>query len=170
MRRTLAVLLFLSGCVNANFTTLRNQQYDFSTVTTFYCAECADEIVSSMPRYDNKKNRELIRSAINSELVKKGYVFEEDTPDVLVEFVILIENKIDTVSQRTTNYRHWQGFETDVYNYKKGTIFVNVVNTENNTLIWQGRAESVLDKDPKNVEKNISKFVQRILRDFPIKN
>ncbi len=169
MKRAVILFIILSGCVNAKFSSLQNPQFDFSKISTFYFAQCTDEVISNMPRYDNKKNRELMRTAINKEFINRGYIFQEDFPDVLVEFVILIENKIDTVAQRTTNYRYWSGFETDVYNYKKGTIFVNMVNTENNILIWQGSAESVIDKEPKSVEKNIVKFIERIFRDFPIK-
>ena len=122
-----------------------------------------------MPRYDNEGNRNLIKAAINRELTDRGYSSVKESPDVVVEYLISIENKIDTISQRTTNYRYWAGFETDMYNYKKGTIFVNMIDSESGMLIWQGSAESVLDKDPKDVEKKISKFIEMIFKDFPSK-
>jgi len=165
----IGLIILLGGCMSVRYSHQQDPGTDFSKISTFYCAEAVEEVISSMPRYDNKANRGLIHETINKELIKKGYVFQEENPDMYIEYIILIEHRIDTVSQRTTNYRYWAGFETDMYNYKKGTIFVNMVDSKKNNLIWQGKADSVLDRDPKYVKKKISKFIEMIFKDFPAK-
>ncbi len=169
MQKLILLLIFvLLGCQNVKYSSIKNPVTDFSKIATFYCGECEGIVVSNMPLYDNQANRNLIQTAIVKELTDRGYSFVKDSPDMVFEYLISRENKIDTVSQRTTNYRYWAGFETDMYNYKKGTIFVNMIDS-GGTLIWQGSAESVLDKDPKDVDKKISKFIEMIFKDFPPK-
>ena len=80
---------------------------------------------------------------------------QETYPDLLVELVIVIKNKIDTVAQRTTDYRYWQGFQTDFYNYKVGSIFINIIERKKGEIVWQGRADSVLEQYPKNLKNRI---------------
>lgn len=162
-------ILLLTGCAGARYHHLQDPNFDFTTITTFSCSECASEVITRMPQYDNVKNRTLIRESIIEEMQNLGYTYTDEQGDVFVEYVISVESKVDTVAKRSTDYRYWTGLETYPYNYRKGTIFVNVVDASNNTLVWQGTAHSVLDKNPRNVEKNISNFVKRIFLDFPPK-
>jgi hypothetical protein len=124
---------------------------------------------STRPRYDNEHNRRLIRDAIQSELENRGYIFQEYDTDLLVEFDFIIEDHIDTVAQRTTSYRYWRGFETDTYNYKMGTLIINMIDNSEGFVVWQGTAESFLDLEPDNVKKNVQKGVKRIFRAYPYK-
>jgi hypothetical protein len=163
------LVLIISGCAGTKYSSNKDPNAVFSKIQTFYCAECLEEVISIQPRYDNEKNRTIIREAITSEMEKRGYTYSEENPDVLIEYLISVENKVDTVVQRTTNYRYWRGFETDAYNYKKGTIFVNMINPEDGLIMWQGSAESVLDRNPKNVEKKINLFIEKIFEQFPAK-
>ena len=170
MKKLLACLMLLTGCMGTRYNHMQDPRFDFEDVETFACAECLEEVVTKMPRYDNEENRNLVRNAIIDNMTNLGYTYSEDDPDILVEFVISIESKVDTVVQRTTDYRYWNGLETVPYNYKKGTIFVNVIHSEKNTVVWQGSAQQVLDEDPRNVEKKISKFVAGIFEEFPFKS
>ncbi len=163
------LVLILFGCVGTKYSAKQDPTADFSQIQTFFCTECAAEVISMQPRYDNLQNRTFLREAIIAEMVKRGYASTDENPDVLLEYVITVENKVDTVVQRTTNYRYWRGFEIDAYNYKKGTIFVNMINPESGLIMWQGRAESVLDREPKNQEEKIVDFVERIFEYFPVK-
>jgi len=121
------------------------------------------------PRYDNQENRRIIRDAIQKELEDRRYIFLEEDPDLLIEFDFIIEDHIDTVAQRTTSYRYWKGFETDTYNYKVGTLIINMIDNEQGQVVWQGSAESFLDLEPTTVKNRIDKVVNRIFRNYPYK-
>lgn len=164
------VLIFvLSGCLSPKYSALINPGVDFSKFRTFYCSDCLETMDTKRPRYDNEENRRIIRDAIQQELEDRRYIFLEENPDLLIEFDFIIEDHIDTVVQRTTNYRYWRGFETDTYNYKVGTLIINMIDTEKSQVVWQGRAESFLDLEPSSVKKNVVKVVKRIFRNYPYK-
>jgi hypothetical protein len=44
-----------------------------------------------------------------------------------------------------------------------------MINPEDGLIMWQGSAESVLDRNPKNVEKKIDLFIEKIFEQFPTK-
>jgi hypothetical protein len=121
------------------------------------------------PRYDNEENRRIIRDAIQKEMEDRGYIFLEEEPDILIEFDFIIEDHIDTVAQRTTSYRYWRGFEMDAYNYKVGTLIINMIDNDKGQVVWQGSAESILDLEPTIVKKKVSKVVKGIFSNYPHK-
>jgi len=166
----LAFAFLLCGCSGAKYSTVTNPNVDFTHYMSFYCADSLEDISTKMPRYDNRENRILIKEAIIKEMENRNYIYQENGSDLLVEFIILIEIKIDTVGQRTTDYRYWRGFETVAYNYKVGTLLINLIDKEEGILVWQGSAESVLEKEPKNEEKRLTKFVRKIFEKYPFSN
>ena len=163
------LLLILGGCLSPQYTSQVNPGANFSKYHTFYCSECLESIDHLRPSYDNADNRRLIRDAIQKELENRGYIFKEDQPDLLIEFDLIIEEHIDTVVQRTTNYRYWRGFDEDTYNYKVGTLIINMVDNEEGIVVWQGGAESFLDLDPKQFESKVKKVVKSIFKNYPYK-
>ena len=162
-------LLLLCGCLSPRYSSLINPTADFSVYKTFYCSDCLETMDRTRPRYDNEHNRRLIRDAIQKELEDRGYIFQEYDTDMLVEFDFIIQDHIDTVAQRTTSYRYWRGFETDTYNYKVGTLIINIIDNYQDVVVWQGTAESFLDLEPEKVEENIPKVVKKILQNYPYK-
>ncbi|MCH7512806.1 MAG: DUF4136 domain-containing protein [Bacteroidetes bacterium] len=171
MRRLLILLISslftLAGCSNPKYTASVSPLADFARYETFYCADCLEGIDHRMPRYDNEEIRRLIRDALISEMESRNYEMQETYPDLLVELVIVIKNKIDTVAQRTTDYRYWQGFQTDFYNYKVGSIFINIIERKKGEIVWQGRADSVLEQYPKNLKNRIEQIVEKIFKKYP---
>ena len=163
------LLLMVSGCLSPRYSSLVNPSADFSKYRTFYCSECLETMDSRRPGYDNPENRRLIRDAIQKELEHRGYTFQEDHPDLLVEFDLIIKEHIDTVVQRTTNYRYWRGFEADTYNYKVGTLIINIVDYNEGIILWQGGAESFLDINPADFESSVNKVVKSIFKKYPYK-
>lgn len=171
MRRPYFIILVivLNGCLSTRYSSRVNPTADFSKYKTFYCLECLETMDLMRPRYDNQENRELIRNAIQHELENRGYIYQEDSPDLLLEFDFIIQEHIDTVVQRTTNYRYWRGFEADTYNYKVGTLIINMIDNKQGIVVWQGSSESFLDLYPEDVKKKVPVVVKRIFKNYPYK-
>lgn len=165
----LFLLLISAGCLTPRYSSITNPGVDFSHYRTFYCSECLDTMDPTKPRYDNAENRRLIKDAIQEELENRGYIFLEEDPDLLIEFDFIIKEHIDTVVQRTTSYRYWKGFDTDTYNYKVGTLIINMIDTDMEIIVWQGSAESFLDLDPDEFRGNVKKVVKSIYKKYPFK-
>jgi hypothetical protein len=53
----------------------------------------------------------------------------------------------------------------DVYEYRVGTLVVDIVRAEERELIWRGTARGRLRED--FTQGDVQRIVQRILRDFP---
>ena len=124
----------------------------------------------------NDLNRKRLIAAINNELANKGFS-QSDNPDVLIDIHVTADRK--QTATATTNYygrgyryRWGGGFSStniDVYDYIEGTIFIDLISTESNQLVWQGRGVGTISQDvkPEKREKRINKAVAKIFRNYP---
>jgi len=63
------------------------------------------------------------------------------------------------------NY-HWEVQEVPVGTYKVGTVSIDLVDTEQNKLVWSESERDVINKSTKKVRKRIDKGVKKIFRKF----
>ena len=161
-------LLVLIGCTTPKYSSLTNPNVDFEKYTTFYCINCLDAIDTKIPRYDNVPNREALRAAIQNEMEKRGHLQQEESPDLLVLLEIHVEDYVDTTANTIPSYRHWKGREVVAYNYRTGTVKISLVDRVESTLIWQGSANGILDKEPQKSVQRIDKAVEKIFNGYPI--
>ncbi len=160
-----AVYLLFARCATISTGFDVSPDGEFDRYQTFFCLECVDDYNSINPQYDNEGNRELIRQAIKSEMERKGYLYEHESPDLLVDFHILIEEKTEIIHE---NYpMNWQisEFSTFPINYQFGTLVIHFVDRNTNLLVWQGTASKVLE-NPKNAQKTIQKAIAKILSNY----
>jgi len=67
-------------------------------------------------------------------------------------------------------YRAWGAYPYDIetVSYKQGTLAIDVIDANRNTLVWQGVAQGRLDaKMVKNSTPTIDKVVGEIFAGFP---
>jgi hypothetical protein len=85
-----------------------------------------------------------LRQAARAQMETHNYVYSEPNPDLRVNLQLKV---IDKQELRSTpgarGYRGWSAIET--VEYRKGTLAVDVVDTQRNALVWRGVAESRLD-------------------------
>jgi len=126
-------------------------------------------------------NADRIVAAIKNEMISKGYTESGSNPDLMVNAVTILKDK-QAVST-TTNYygfgglyrpyRHFgMGMSTGVtttrtYDYKDGSLTIDMVDSKTQKMIWQGIGNKELDRAPKNTEEYIRAGVASILKDFP---
>src|SRR3546814_1525546 len=92
----------------------------------------------------------------------RGYVYDEGSPDLRVNFQGIVQEKTNVYSVPRTDYqvfysyRHRSYFavpfwydETQVNRYTEGTLTVDLVDAAQNRLVWTGAAIGrVTRKDP----------------------
>jgi hypothetical protein len=145
---------------------------DFGQLKTFKFTEDAIN-------YDIQElNRKRILDAIRDQLISKGMSESQDA-DILVNFYFNAHQE-----QRQTantnyygaggryNYRWGAGFSSttiDVESYIAGTIFIDLIDDESNSLIWQGRGTGTLQENisPEKREKRINKAIAKIFKKYP---
>jgi len=169
-----AVVLALAACASQapQPTSMRDPQADFSAYRTFAlqkdtAAEAAGAPVSIVDGY--------IRTAITSELTRKGYVEAAPgtQPDLRVEYEAASAEKIKNnpfrigVGGYGSNAGGSVGVGSpSVKNVKEGTLVVHVIDPAKKAEVWQGRAARELGKgsiEPAVVQAGVAE----LLRDFP---
>ncbi len=121
------------------------------------------------------ENLEFLKAAIQRELEAKGLV-RSDSPDLLVNIGVLIEEKVQT---RETNARqdmhymgqrnyHWEVEEVPVGTYTEGTVNIDLVDAAQNKRVWEGSASSVLVKKNTKMQKRIDQGIKKAFKKFSI--
>ena len=151
-----------------------DKSVDFSQYKTFKFAD--DALNYEMQQL----NRSRMLEAVRNEMTLKG-VQESDNADMLVNFYISAH--LEEQQTATTNYygmggryayRWGAGFSTtsiDVDTYIAGTVFIDLIDARENSLVWQGRGEGTYQEDisPEKREKRINKGVAKIFKNYPPK-
>ncbi|PHS71498.1 MAG: hypothetical protein COB23_00555 [Methylophaga sp.] len=174
----LCITLLITACssvgptIRSNF----NSSVDFNQYKTFGFFQKLDTDY----RYESLTSQ-FLKDATIVEMTKRGFTFTKDAPDVLINFHNTVESKQD-VRQRPTvsygrSYRYHKriyydariGYETYTHNYKKGTLSIDMVDRQQNKVIWEGVAEERLTKEElKNLQSTLQKSVAEIFAQFPI--
>ncbi len=124
-------------------------------------------------------NRDRIINAIKGEMIKKGFVEDNNNPDLLVNATTIVKEKKQVSS--TTNYYGYGGYYRpyawgpgyggsttyNVYEYKDGSLIIDVLAASGNQLLWQGTGNKEIDIPFKNADTEIPVIVTKIMASFP---
>lgn len=153
------------------------QSTDFSSYKSFSLYYLATS------RNINQINEERLWKSLRSEMIRKGYVENNQNPDLLVNAVSVMKDKkylsgssnIYGYGSIYRPYGYWNGGVAMVsgtstlrtYDYKDGSIVIDVIDAKTKRLLWEGTGTSQFEKQPKNVDEAIQKAITRIMADFP---
>ena len=155
----LAILLLLQACAaSPTYRTDVDPDADFSAYETY--------AFFSEPGTDMRGYSTLItqhfKDAVGREMEKLGYRYDEDDPDLLVNFSANIVEKTRERPSPTISVGYGHGFgyygyrgslyatwplyeaEAEPVTYEYGTANVDVIDAERSTMIWEGVAEGKL--------------------------
>jgi hypothetical protein len=165
----LASLIFLSACNTIKVTTDYNKSVDFTKYKTFafYKLKVTDNVT--------QLNQERIINSVKNEMIKKGFVQNDASPDMLVNTTAILEDK-KSVSANTYGYGGYYrpygygGMGTTTYNvyeYKNGSLIIDIIDASKDQLIWEGTGNKDIDAPSKNPDVDIANAVAKILYTFP---
>lgn len=165
------------ACMMACSTTRVSYDYvketDFSKYKTYSYSEDA----MNLPVQE--LNRDRLISAIDEEMTARGFT-KSDDPDVLVDLHAKTEQKKEAMATNTYDgtygwaWGYAPGFSTtqiNVNEYTEGTLFINIVDTEMEKIVWQGIGRGTLNEaniSPERREENINKAVNKIFKNYPV--
>ena len=113
-------------------------------------------------------------SSVNRELISRGMSLS-DSPDLLVDFVVSAEDRIDvrTTPTHTVHRTHWnRGFSTwPTYNttvrqYTEGSLVIDLIDPATNTLVGEGGAQSRIrstDFTQQQIDEIVGKIMSELL-------
>lgn len=146
---------------------------DFSTYKTFCWIDSCSFYYTGPEYLDRPNIQEHIKKSITDNLTKKGLRFDNNTPDLLVDFHITIEDQIIIRyhSREDEPYYYKTPFtRADEVHVTKGTLVIHMIDRERGELVWESHAEGFLETPPDLYEKNIRAGIEKLLRNFPPKS
>jgi hypothetical protein len=182
MRKTMMrfFLLALPACaiMSCKPTLHVSTDYDRSANFSRYKTFSMYYLISS--RNVNQLNEDRIWNSIRLELIKKGYAETDKNPDIVVNAVsVLKDKKYLSVSSSSYGYGigrpYYRGAAgmvsgsgtVQAYDYKNGSLKIQVVDMHSDRLVWEGIGSADLQRQPKNPEQAIQETVSKILERFP---
>lgn len=121
-----------------------------------------------------------LKDATQREMESRGYVYDEASPDLLLNFHLNVEERTEIRSTPSAvgyggyygyrSYGAWAGYPQEIQttNYKKGTLNVDVVDAKRKALVWQSVGEGRIKKESlKNPGPAIDRVVPLLMADFP---
>lgn len=174
-------IITLFGCESLKVTADYNGKMDFSKYKTYnFYYHNPDSLPPTMsnPIIANKLNQRRIENAIKEEMQIRGYELS-DNPDILVSYYLKVEDKTEMVATSYGSpyyrgygyYGYYGGYShsyTDVstYNYKHGTLIIDLVDRNANDLIWYGAASKALKDNNRNPEATINYVVTKMFYQY----
>lgn len=158
-------ILFVS-CKTVKVTTDYDRSADFSAYKTFsiYRLTTTANV--------NQLNAERIWNSIRTEMSKKGYTEDDHYPDLVINVAGLVQsqNKKSISASGNGYYRpYWRGNTATIQETddKEGTLLIHVIDVKERALVWEGKGNTEIKKQPKNPDEAISRAVTRIMNSFP---
>ncbi len=164
------VILFFTSCSTLKVTTDFDRSVDFIKYKTF------DFIQLDVRGAISELNQDRFIKAIKAEMEKKGFTLDKSNPDILVNATAIIEDK-KSVTADTYGYGgyyrpyRWGGGVTttsfDVYEYKYGSLIIDVIDASTQQLIWEGTGNKEIDTEVKDPDAAAANAVAQIMAGFP---
>jgi len=134
---------------------------DFASFKTFTITH-PKKANSMFPEYDNPANRSLIEEAITNELIQLGYSASKEKPDLLINYDIIITDKVDPRIDSAVIYKPWVDTRIDSFNYTEGLLVIRMIDQTKGMLVWQGSLSGILEKRPERFDNKLDKYINRL--------
>jgi hypothetical protein len=176
---TLSVLLVV-GCGGTQVRVDYDTKQDFTALRSYAWAPMTEEERQEKSR--DSLTHERIQSAIAAHLAARGYTqIDEAKADFLVTHTVMIERRVQMRDTRVAiGYGRYGagggvgvGFsapvDTTAYEYRVGTLIIDVIDARQKRLVWRGAGERTLEgeRTPEQRIALIDATVGEILGRFP---
>ncbi|TDS65315.1 DUF4136 domain-containing protein [Myroides indicus] len=171
---TAAILLFLVSCSSIRVTSDYDKDVDFNQYKTFaFFKEGIDQVKL------NDLDKKRILNAIDQELTAKGFVKTDQNPDFLINIFTKAQEQVNITNNNFFYspwgygwgwHPYWGPSRTMVTTSTEGMLYIDILDTQKKSLVWQGVGTGYLSNSSKTEqkEKKIQEFVQKILAKFPV--
>jgi len=168
------LLLALVSCAPGKVVkTEKADNVNFQSFKTFdfYKLEASgDTATSKFSTYTD-----ILKHAVARELTAKGYRESASNADLLVNIGIVVKEERQT---RETNIREapryigqrrysWKSQEVEVGRYKSGTVTIDLVDSKNNNMVWEGILEGIISQKENAYRNDIDKGITNLFEKFP---
>jgi hypothetical protein len=155
--------------------------YDFSAVKSFQWSDTGE---ASLETSDPFLHRYII-NAIEYQLMSHGLTETDTNPDVHVTYHMSIDSDVRVQSMAVgygfggygrRAWRYWgYGFggpifvetETRTVEIKRGSLMIDVWDSDTDELVWRGVAEDItVSDDPQKMRRNVEKAIEKMAKRY----
>lgn len=117
--------------------------------------------------------QERIRNAVDLSLRKAGFAQNDENPDLLVVTHLTVETKVGVTDwgySYSDYYWGRGGRDIDIYDYKEGTLLIDLVDAQTKKLVWRGAGQKTLSDrqlSPAEQQQRINDVVAQIMEEYP---
>lgn len=172
----LALPILLCQCEpTSNISSTAVAGSDFSTYKTY---DFLDFDIKGLPESRYTKAMDIIKTAITEEMNRRGFTQSSDNPDLKFNIGVQVEEKAQTreANIRTDGPRYagqrnysWQANDIVVGYYKEGLLAIDLVDSKQNKLVWNGKGSIIGQEKTEKNEKAARALVNEIFEKFPVK-
>jgi len=116
-----------------------------------------------------------LMNAMMVEMDERGLRRSNDSPDLLVDFNVTTEERLDVRQTPTMSTMHrshwgrgfstWPSYQTMVQQYTQGTLLVDLIDIENNALVAEGAAVGRI-RSNEVTQTQATELVHAIMKDL----
>jgi len=127
---------------------------------------------------------QYLRTAVDREMQARGYRYVPDSGDLLVNFYVETNEKIQSRTTQTGPsigvgygyygyrgglYSSWQTYpETEISQYTEGTLNIDLADAARRELVWEGVAIGRITEEARsNVQAAVDRVVPLVFEEFP---
>ena len=180
MKKLFIILLSLlaSSCAGVKVASIQNPTIQFDQYKTFCWIQGCEQNYEG-PDYGYSLERmQRLMDIIKAELEAKGLVHDENNPDLMVGFHMVVEEKeaiLANSSQMMDPYErqitYWEGYadfyREEIYRFLQRSLIIDLIDAGSGEVMWQSTAQRYMELDQEISEEKMIKGVQRALKDFP---
>jgi len=173
-------MILASSCAGVKVASVYNPNIDFEKYNTF-CWIDGCELNYQGPDYGYSTDRmQLLQTIIKGELESKGLINDKNTPDLLVGFHVLLEEKKSVLlrnPEMTNPYErqisYWDEYDEyynrEIYRFLKGSLVIDIIDSKTGAVIWQSTAQRYMELDETIDRNRMIKGVRKALKEYPTK-
>lgn len=175
----LSLAFIVGGCAfSPNVRSDFDKNADFASYRTF---AFADPLGTDKAGYTSLVT-ERLKAATLLQMEQRGYVFDEQSPDLLVNFLTQVSTQSEYVppppmpwgsnyyGYRMGFYGPWASYQwgPQVIQYTQGVLNIDLVDAKQKQLVWEGIATTTIDDlDQASSEAFIDPLVADIFARYP---
>ncbi len=165
------LVLVLASCSSLSVKTDYDRDVDFQNYESY---AWSDREVPEDALAQNPLVKRRVQEAVDKTLRAKGYsLVEEEEADFVVVVHAGVKERIRVQDWgRYGWYDPWwgpYGGRVEVSHYEEGTLVIDVVDAEQEELVWRGMGTGIVKRrvNPEKMQQEINEDVEKILSDFP---
>lgn len=118
-----------------------------------------------------------IRSALKTEMTKRGYREDEASPDLRIDYETASQDKVKSSPVRIgIGMGSWGGnmggsvgvSSSSVQSYQEGRLIIHVADTAKNQEVWYGTVSGKVDRSKLDAD-SVARVVALAMEDFPVR-